>query len=117
MNVFKRLLIATLPSSRGMPWTDEGLQTAMQRGKQAVAKPIKKADSAGVSPIAHQRFHDLRGTAATNFIRAGLLIEDVATILGWSKAKVEAIAARYVSSEAIALAIVERMKRAKAKPI
>jgi integrase len=54
--------------------------------------------------IRHLRFHDLRGTAATNFVRAGLDFHEVAAVLGWSKAKVDQIAARYVTSEEIGLA-------------
>ena len=91
-----------LTSSHGRPWTDEGLQTAMQRAKQKAGPSVKAL-----------RFHDLRGTAATNLVRAGLSLEDVATILGWEKRKVESIAMRYVNGETIALAIVERMKRSR----
>ena len=46
-------------------------------------------------------------------MRAGLSLEDVATILGWEKRKVGGIAMRYVNGETIALAIVERMKRSR----
>ena len=64
-----------------------------------------------MSGIRQLRFHDLRGTAATNFIRAGLDLHDVATVLGWSKSKVEQIAARYVTGEEIGLAMVEKLRR------
>jgi site-specific recombinase XerD len=64
-----------------------------------------------VSGIRHLRFHDLRGTAATNFVRAGLDLHDVATVLGWSKAKVEQIAARYVTAKEVGLAMVEKLRR------
>jgi len=80
------------------------LQTAVQRAKQAARK-------AGITSIDKLRLHDLRGTAATNLVAAGLSPEDAATVLGWSKQQVEAILAKYVTGEAIALAIVERMKR------
>ncbi len=59
----------------------------------------------------HLRFHDLCGTAATNFIRAGLSLVETATVLGWQKDRVEQIAARYVTSEVIGLAMVERMRK------
>jgi len=91
-----------LTSSHRRPWTDEGLQTAMQRAKRKAGPTVQ--------PL---RFHDLRGTAATNLVRAGLPLEDVATILGWEKRKVENIAMRYVNGETIALAILERMKRSR----
>ena len=64
-----------------------------------------------MSGIRHLRFHDLRGTAATNFIRAGLDLHDVAMVLDWSKAKVEQIAARFVTAEEIGLAMVEKLRR------
>ena len=64
--------------------------------------------------VLHLRFHDLRGTASTNFIRAGLDLDDVAMILGWAKGKVEQIAARYVTGETIGLALVEKLRRNKA---
>lgn len=94
--------VTVLLSAKGAPWTDEGLQTAMQRAKQALP-----ADH----PARRLTFHDLRGTAATRFVQQGMAIEDVATILGWEKRNVEAIAARYVSGEAIAMAIVERTRK------
>ena len=105
--------VTVLTSSHGRPWTDEGLQTAMQRAKQKVHAAVRKSDPTAVSPVQALRFHDLRGTAATNLVRAGLSLEDVATILGWEKRKVESIAMRYVNGETIALAIVERMKRSR----
>lgn len=87
-----------LNSARGTPWTGSGLESALRRAKI----------DAGITGL---RFHDFRGTAATNFVRAGLDLADVATVLGWKKAKVEDIAARYVTSEVIGLALVERMRR------
>lgn len=83
--------------SRGNAWTKEGLQTAMQRAK----------DKAG---IANLRFHDLRGTAATHFVQAGLALSDVATVMGWTPNKVEGIARRYVTSEAVADGMLQRMR-------
>ena len=104
-----------LTSSLGKPWSPWGLQTAMQRAKTAAREQSAKGKPAGAPPaLAGLRFHDLRGTAATNFIRAGLTLDDTALIMGWERTRVEAIATRYVTSETIALAIVERMKRNKA---
>ncbi len=57
------------------------------------------------------RFHDLRGTAATNFILAGLQLDEVAMILGWKLERVREIAARYVSGEAMGMAMVKRLGR------
>lgn len=109
-----------LTHSRGRPWKVAGLLSAMRRAKDgAHAAACRRAgvdpDAEGAdqvdSGVEHLRFHDFRGTAATNFVRAGLTIEDVAWILGWKKEKVESIVTRYVTAEEIALAIVERMRQ------
>jgi integrase len=92
---------AVLTHSKGRPWTPEGLQTAMHRYKVR----------AGIKGL---RLHDLRGTAATNFVRAGLSMVDVATIMGWTPNKVEGIARRYVTSEAVAAGMLERLGLARA---
>lgn len=88
-----------LTHSRGGPWTSWGLQTAMQRAKTA----------RGIQGLT---FHDLRGTAATQFIRAGLPIADVATILGWERTRVEAMTS-YVTAEAVAAGMLERLRKNK----
>jgi len=88
---------AVLTHSKGKPWTAEGLQTAMHRLKHR----------AGITGL---RFHDLRGTAATHFIRAGLPMVDVATIMGWTPNKVEGIARRYVTAESVAAGMLERLR-------
>jgi integrase len=107
--------LTLLVNSYGKPWTTSGLQTTVQKAKQkALAAARKAGGPQAASGIEHLRVHDLRGTAATNLVRAGLLLDEVAFILGWEKRKVEAIAQRYVTGEAIALAIVERMRRNKA---
>jgi site-specific recombinase XerD len=100
--------VTVINSARKRPWTEAGLESAMRRAKL-------DTEAAGARSVRRLRFHDLRGTAATNFIRAGLDLYDVATILGWSKAKVEQIAARYVTSEQIGLAMIEKLARNKAE--
>jgi len=87
---------AVLTHSRGLPWTAWGIQTAMQRRK--TAKGVKGL-----------RFHDLRGTAATHFARS-LPLADVARIMGWTPQRVDAIAARYVTAEAVAEGMLKRLK-------
>jgi integrase len=89
---------AVLTHSRGMPWTEWGLQTAMQRAKK----------DAGITGL---RFHDLRGTAATHLIRAGVEPADVAIIMGWETKRVMSIARRYVTAEAVAAGMLERLRR------
>lgn len=102
-----------LNSARGTPWAEAGLASAMRRAKLA-AETAAMGEGPPAVAIRRLRFHDLRGTAATNFIRAGLELADVATVLGWSKAKVEQIAARYVTGEEIGLAMVEKLRRSQA---
>lgn len=94
----RRDSVTILNSSRGKPWTDAGLGTAFR---------IAKMD-AGIKGL---RFHDLRGTAATNFSRRGLEPTEIATILGWAKEQVDGIITRYVTAETLGLALVEKLRR------
>ena len=93
----RRRSTTILTSSRGLPWTEPGLSTAFQKAKR----------DAGITGL---RFHDLRGTAATKLIRAGVGLDDVATILGWSLETVREISRRYVSSDAMADAMIARLE-------
>lgn len=72
-----------LQTSDGLPWTPpgNGLDSGVRRARLEADEAAKRSgrSSAGLEGL---RFHDLRGTAATNFIRAGLPLDDVATILG-----------------------------------
>lgn len=86
-----------LTSARGRPWTESGLETSLRKAKIA-------GGNTGL------RWHDFRGTAATNLVRANMPESDVATVLGWSTAKDQEIARRYVTSEEIELAILDRWK-------
>lgn len=53
------------------------------------------------SEIEQLRFHDFRGTAATKVVLAVLAIDQVALILGLEKHRVELIAVRYVTGDAV----------------
>lgn len=86
-----------LVSATGKPWTLGGLKTAIQREKTAK----------GITGL---RFHDLRGTAATNFIREGLPVADVAMILGWDQQRTAALAS-YVTADAVAAGMLKRLER------
>ena len=96
----RRRSVTILTSSRGLPWTEAGLSSAFQKAKRA----------AGITGL---RFHDLRGTAATKLMKAGLSLEDLATILGWSVETVREIARRYVSADVMAEGIITRWNHAK----
>lgn len=90
-----------LTSSRGKPWTQSGLSSAVQRVK------VK----GGWDRDLH--FHDLRGTACTKFYIAGLDSRVIAEIMGWEEKTVEKIIRRYVGRHAATRAVVERMREAR----
>ncbi|MBV6657006.1 MAG: tyrosine-type recombinase/integrase [Devosiaceae bacterium] len=75
-------------NSRGKPWTPPGLSRHLERA-------FKKTGVEG------KRFHDLRGTAATNYALAGFDDEDIAEFLGWKTEQVKQIIKRYVGREAL----------------
>lgn len=83
------------------PWTTDGFKSSFGKAK---------AD-AGITGL---RFHDLRGTAATYFKVEGLTNDDIGRIFGWSEDHVEALLARYVSGDAVALDMLSRMKQKRA---
>jgi len=89
--------IPLLTNSLGRPWAVDGFDTVFGR---------IKAD-AGIE----KRFHDLRGTFVTEAIIAGLDVAEVAMITGWQAARVEAIARRYVSRNAVVASIADRLQK------
>lgn len=56
-------------------------------------------------------FHDLRGTAATNFYRAGFTSQEIADTLGWSRENVEQLIDRYVKRDELIRDRILRMER------
>ncbi len=102
-----------LATSEGEPWTPpgRGLDSGVQRARGDADEAARKRDgpsaTAGLDGL---RFHDLRGTAATAYILAGLPLDDVATILGWELKRVKEIARRYVTGEAIGLGMIARLQ-------
>ncbi|MBK6702657.1 MAG: tyrosine-type recombinase/integrase [Caulobacteraceae bacterium] len=65
-----------LTNSRGKGWSDGGFASSWNK--------LKKKSSASA-----KHFHDLRGTAATMFLNAGVSIADVAQLMGWSSQPAE----------------------------
>lgn len=101
-----------LASSRKRPWKASGLAAALRRARLAAKAHAEKVHGGGAKTgIEGLRFHDLRGTAATNFLLAGLDLVDVAMVLGWKPDRVKEIAARYITGEAMGLAMVKRLGR------
>lgn len=89
-----------LTTARGKrPWTADGLRSSFG----------KACDDAGVA----RTFHDLRRTAATNLVAAGLDSGQVASIMGWSEADVEAMKRKYVSRAAVVAAVLAKLEGAK----
>jgi integrase len=90
-----------LTSTRGHSWTTNGFGTAWSRAFNA--SPLKGRDL---------HFHDLRGTAATNFYRADFTIREIAVIMGWSEDKVERLIDRYVKRDEILRDRIRRLEQA-----
>lgn len=89
-----------LTTQRGKrPWTADGLRSTF-----AEACSAKNAN-------VHRTFHDLRRTAATNLISAGLDNTQVATIMGWSEDDVEAMKRKYVSRKAVVQAVLAKLEK------
>ena len=59
------------------------------------------------------RFHDLRGTGATNFFRANFTNREIAETLGWSEDRVERLIDRYVKRDEIIRDRIRRIDSAK----
>lgn len=93
--------LTILTNSRGDAWTRDGFKTMFAKAKTA----------AGITGL---RFHDLRGTAATRLFLAGSPKRDIATIMGWSEAAVDALLTKYVSGDAVALDLLSRMNQKRA---
>lgn len=87
-----------LTTERGKrPWTADGLRSSFG----------KACKDAGVS----RTFHDLRRTAATNLIAAGLDNAQVAEIMGWSADDVETMKRKYVSRSAVVQAALAKLEK------
>lgn len=88
-----------LTTERGKrPWTQSGLRSSFN----------KACDRAGVT----RTFHDLRRTAATYLLSCGLESSQVAMIMGWSEAAVEALKRKYVSRAAVIAAALAKLEKA-----
>lgn len=92
-----------LTTQRGKrPWTADGLRSSF-----AAACQGQEGDVA-----VRRTFHDLRRTAATNLVAAGLDNTLVASIMGWSEDDVEAMKRKYVSRAAVVKAVLAKLEKA-----
>lgn len=92
--------ITVLTNTLGEPWTGDGFRSSF-----AAAVERAGLDGRGL------HFHDFRGTAATNFYRAGFTSQEIADSLGWSKDQVEELINRYVKRDELMLDRIRRMER------
>jgi integrase len=69
-----------------------------------------------------KHFHDLRGTAATKLYQAGLKPREIAGVMGWAEAHVEALIDKYVKRDEVMKDMIRRLdeneaRTASAKPL
>jgi integrase len=95
-----------LVSSKGKPWTPDGLNTAFSGVRDEIG--IFHVDENGTRRAKH--IHDLRGTFCTELLKAGLTDEQVADVMGWSPDQVRGIRRVYVDQGQVAVAIGERLR-------
>ena len=87
-----------LTTERGKrPWTADGLRSSF--GKTCKDAGVKRT------------FHDLRRTAATGLLSAGLDSAQVALLMGWSEDDVEAMKRKYVSRAAVVKAVLAKLEK------
>jgi len=91
-----------LTTSKGKPWAKDGLGNAVVRAKR-LAWPE------GID----LHLHDLRGTAATRFYKAGLSEREIAEIMAWEEDHVGRIIRRYVGRGAAVKELVRKLEQAR----
>lgn len=88
-----------LSTQRGKrPWTADGLRASF--GEACRKAGVKRT------------FHDLRRTAATTLLAAGIEASQVAVIMGWAEDDVEAMKRKYVSRAAVVAAVLAKLQKA-----
>lgn len=84
-------------TSRKGPWHKDGLTSMF----------VRAAKKAGVA----KSLHDLRGTACTRYVMAGLNDEEIAEWFGWEPERIRRIRVRYVDRERVARGIIARLEK------
>lgn len=92
-----------LTSTTGGPYTPTGLTTSF----------IKVRDAANIvdDEGRKKRLHDARGTFVTNMRAHEFTVDQIADMVGWSKAEVEKIAMKYIDAERVAMEWIERVTK------
>ena len=96
-SIEKRHLIILTTQRGKSPWTADGLRSSFRKACAQVG--IKKT------------FHDLRRTACTNLLCAGVEASKVAMIMGWSEDEVEALKRKYVSRAEVVKAVLAQLEK------
>ena len=94
-----RRAITVLTNTRGEPW------------KSGFSASWNDAMTRAGLAESGLHFHDLRGTAATNFYRAGLTSREIADIMGWAQNTVEDMLDRYVRRDELLLDRIRKIER------
>lgn len=92
-----------LTSTTGGRYTPSGLTSSF----------IKVRDAANIvdEEGRKKRLHDARGTFVTNMRARGFTVDEIAEMVGWSKAEVEKIAKKYIDAERVALEWIQRVMK------
>lgn len=98
MKTVEKRHVLILTTQRGKsPWTADGLRSSFRKACAEVG--IKKT------------FHDLRRTACTNLLCAGVSASQVAMIMGWSEEEIEALKRKYVSRAEVVKAVLAQLEK------
>jgi len=98
LDVMPRRALTVLTNESGEPW-------------QAIGASWNKAMIRSGLKAKGLHFHDLRGTAATNFYRAGFTSREIAAIMGWKTEDVEKLLDIYVNRDALLVDKIRRMEQ------
>ena len=99
LSTIPKRALTVLTTTNGEPWA-----TGFGASWQAAVKRAGLSDKG-------LHFHDLRGTAATNYYRAGLTSREIADIMGWSQEQVESMIDRYVKRDELLIDRIRRLER------
>ena len=103
-----------LVNSRGEPWTADGFGGSFNRIRDA-ADIVHVDEETGERRRKH--LHDLRGTFATNLIKAKLTDQEVAEVMGWGADRVANIRRVYVDQSHVVVAIGARLGGSAVNPV